>query len=642
MANTVITNYGAQYVLSAGGLGPYIAIRYFLPVYDFRIDNNIHTNQSYSTAAITYDSTIAATSAIVGSPTGEKIWNEVGYNLSTNYIVSGVGDISGANYVSAYKQSSMGIGVNTFNGVPLRPSYYGSTFSPPTSAVNRWTITNLSGNNGVNVLTTGTRSKYWRVTDYYPVTDTSGNIRGSFKCHLDKAVGRFKFNKVAMYAVRVDTAGVESSDDPVFFAEAFVKETCVKSNLLTEGFDDFVVDVQVNLTPLNNIWVSGFFSTSGDYWSRTVGGLYTSTPIGVGSFNGSTDTMDAALHVRRLQNSSKHLIRLDTSGSGGNSNYQTLNIDDVGNLTLSGTGGFVVKNNISAGDIIPLENNVYSLGTSDKQWGSINGYDTTTYRLNVNHLNANGSFILVNNDIEMSSNSTIRSFDIIPLADDTYNLGNESNRWKGNFNNITVHSISAVYSDTITLGSEVYADHLIYSTDIIPQDNGQYDLGHAISYYKNGYINNISATNINGVSATYGYFDIVNTPTSLSHWSVGSNRTVQWKKEYHSFYGLYKIKVTIKLPYMGGAISGAGYDVSILSGGFYENGLFPSSDKNIQVLLQLAGGGVFYRPGRLMINNSTDTSVFASVQHFHSDTFDEDFTGLDTLMIDSIEFSYFL
>ena len=467
MANTVITKDGADFVTLAGDDGLRVAIKYFLPIYDYRLDTNIHTAQSYSTSAIPYTDTIAVTSA-QSVPTGEKIWNDTSYNLSTNFIVSGIGDISasiggGAGTVSAYKQSSMGIGMNTLNGVPLQSSYYGTTFDPPSLSNNVWTIGSISGNAGVNVQTTGDRSKYWKVTDYYPVTDSLGNIRGAYKCHMDLPVGRFKFNKVAMYVVKMNpypNADTEDlSVDPVFFAEAFVKETCVKSNVLQEGFDDYVIDVQLDVSPLNTYFTSAFYSTSGDYWSRTVGGLYYSDCVGIGSFSGSTDSPQATIHVRPVSNKlDKHLVRMDARGSIGTSAYQVMDVDNRGDLTLSGVSGtnnsiFRNYNVTSACDTLPIADNTYDLGTPSRRWRNVKAVTVSATDINGGTLtgtNISANYIKV----QTISGTT------------------------ATFTNMNLPALGDIVCNSVLATSNVSANNLVYNNMILPglQSGGHYAL----------------------------------------------------------------------------------------------------------------------------------------------------------------------
>jgi hypothetical protein len=376
MPNTILTKNGLDFVTSAGGAGPFIAIKYCVPVYDHRLDYNIHTLSP--DLPITYDSTISTTSAAT-QPTGEMIWYTNGnadYSLSQSVILSGgTFSTSGSNLaITNYLQSSVGIGANLYKSVPLSPSVSGAALYPPTLNQNGWLISTSGVNAGNNTIDPLDRTKYWPVVDYYPVVDNLGNVRGAFKAHLSQSVGRFKFNKIAFYAVQMNGNTEVLSTPPCFFAEAYVKEVAVKSNISSEGFDDFVVDAQIDLTALNSSGTSGFYTTSGDYWSRTVGGLYSPDPVGIGSFAGSVSQPQAVLHVRASESVPRHdkLVRWDASGTDGDTKYQTWSVGNDGELTLSASSAtnktFTIRETTSTQNIIPITTSTYNLGASNKYW----------------------------------------------------------------------------------------------------------------------------------------------------------------------------------------------------------------------------------------------------------------------------------
>ena len=86
MGNVVITSAGLSQAITAGGAdsnGPLFPIKYFLLVYDPRIDSNIHTVnldpdtdvQAFSATSLSSDSSPVETG-------GHIIYNESGYTLS--------------------------------------------------------------------------------------------------------------------------------------------------------------------------------------------------------------------------------------------------------------------------------------------------------------------------------------------------------------------------------------------------------------------------------------------------------------------------------------------------------------------------------------------------------------------------------
>jgi hypothetical protein len=394
MSNTVLTRQGLDFVTSAGDLGVLVAVKYCIPVYDYRLDTDIHDN--IHTSAISYESTLAATSAS-SYPIGERIFLTSGstdYNLSQQYILSGSSTIatSGSNTkVTSCPQSKIGIGQNLYQGVPLSNSISATTIYPP-STNDFWLVDSATSADvvGVNPISASDRSKFFQCGDYFPVVDGNGNVTGSFIAHISQSVGRFKFNKVAFYCVSMLNDQEVLTTPPVFFAECFVKECCVKSNIADQGFDDFVVHASIDLTPLNAYGTSAYwFSTSADYWSRTVGGLYSPDPIGIGSFQGSVTQPDASLHVRPTTvNPDLHLMRLD--GSDNSTTY----LD-------------VVSGGLTSGSFLSASCKGFLVETLGKYQSEIEDayIDTAVIdTIDLNHLSASATHINVHKDLEIGAN----------------------------------------------------------------------------------------------------------------------------------------------------------------------------------------------------------------------------------------------
>lgn len=364
--NTIITSAGLDYVMNTNTSGPLIAIKYCIPVYDYRLDSNIRNMGTVS--AIPYSATTADTSAS-SFPIGERIWWTSGasdYTLSQHYIKSPF---------TPLVQTSIGIGANLYKGVPLSDSISAASFTQPVDDSGTWGASISTPVTGVNPtnLSPVDRSLFWPVGDYFPVT-VSGNTMGGFKAHLSKAVGRFKFNKVAFYAVRMNGYEEDMTSDPVFFAEAFVKEVAVKSNIASEGFDDFVVDAEIDFSTINAYGISAFAMTSGNDFQKGIGGLYSPDPIGVGNFHGSTHAISAALQVRYTPNNST-LLRLDASGVDGDTIYHTFDVGEAGSLYISANDAFgtvVIGEDLNVKNIDAITSNTYDIG-SNKRFRNIYG-----------------------------------------------------------------------------------------------------------------------------------------------------------------------------------------------------------------------------------------------------------------------------
>ena len=122
MSNVVLTTQGLQYVLSAHNNGIYVDIRYFVPIYDNRIDPTIRlTNYTLSSFSQVADRGQT-------SPYGEVIWNTTGYTLSneSKYAIS-ASSFTGGDMNGSYQRAT--VQTNLLNGVPLSPQISGTEFA---------------------------------------------------------------------------------------------------------------------------------------------------------------------------------------------------------------------------------------------------------------------------------------------------------------------------------------------------------------------------------------------------------------------------------------------------------------------------------------------------------------------------------
>jgi hypothetical protein len=388
MANTVLTNSGLNDVLSAGSdLGALLAVKYCVPLYTYNLDGSLHNGTN--TSVSTYQSLIPAISASSYPISAEILWNTSAsyYTLDTSYIVSGGVSATSGSYtmITGEPQSAIGLGVNLYNGVPLSNSYKGTAIYPPSLQQPYFLISNISGVGGVNDLTTSDRSRYFKVSDYYAITE-GGKVRGMFKAKIDGQVGRLKFNRLALYTIRCDENGTEDlTKDPSYFADVYIKESAVKSNLLSEGADSYIVDCELDFSAVGDYYTSSFFASSGDYWSRTVGGLYTGERIGIGNLSGGTDIPQASLHLRPVE-AGLSVLRMDSS-TDPTLNHVTWSVDSNGIAQLS-------ANNLGGGGI-----------SADKVYGVSGRFDD----LKIVSISASS----ISADTIYDGNITEGSFDII-------------------------------------------------------------------------------------------------------------------------------------------------------------------------------------------------------------------------------------
>jgi hypothetical protein len=371
MPNVLVTQQGMEFITSAHDDGVFIYLKYFVPVYDNRIDGTIRSSQLSSFAQVA-DSSLTV-------PFGEILWKQsssAAYTLSNNtsYVISANAIVS--NTVPNSYQSSRSY-TNLLNGIPLSNQVSASGWNISQSGAAgtyTWSGTNVTGITGSNIQPAGIEG-YFQVADYYTVYDTSaeGDARGSFKCVIDELIGNVKFNKLALYAVAI-TNGVES--EVKFFGEAYLGSTpAIRSNLGI-GYDRFEWDIQIDVSGVSASFEDLFFSSSADYWSHSPGGLYYPGKIGVGNFVDDQKTIAAAMHVRKPRDTfgavqtSTPILRLDYNTSA----YATLDITQKGVYTNLNVAGDVVLRGPTGFDpysdgtfaLRPYEINAIALGTSAK------------------------------------------------------------------------------------------------------------------------------------------------------------------------------------------------------------------------------------------------------------------------------------
>jgi hypothetical protein len=133
--SSYITSAGLQAVTSSGPVGPYFAIKYFVPFYDYRLDTTISRGENANTTALSISS-LNYVSATSQNLFGEKIFSNTSYTLSNNnflYWNSTMGGLSpDGNYTNVPSPQSVTTPVNLdSNGLPLSVVVSGSNFTSP-------------------------------------------------------------------------------------------------------------------------------------------------------------------------------------------------------------------------------------------------------------------------------------------------------------------------------------------------------------------------------------------------------------------------------------------------------------------------------------------------------------------------------
>lgn len=521
MPNTTITQYGLDAVSSASTIGTLLAPYYFVPVYDYRIDNFIHDSTIPASA---YSACINVSATL---PEGEIIWNTdlQDYSLSPineSYL------ISAGNATSAYPNQiinpvqSQKWQVNLKNSSLLTSHWVGTsaTFNAATQIWNISTDTALVS--GSNATPTGL-SKYFPITDYYPVSADNpiSRLRGNVKCRLAKNIGECKFNKIAIFSVRQDEFGQIINEEPTFFAECFLKTTVVKTSIGNNGFDTVEADIQIDVLSLSANWNDVMFTTSGDYWDRVPGGLHFSEKISVGEFGGDTDEPQAVVHIRPPRGSEENLFMMErgTHDFKGNVNSTGYTELAFSNGTLSANNGVYLEVYDSSGNaaIYPFYTSSVDLGavsngfrdlyiTGDAYMKDIHMQDLycteiITTALTITDIRAPNGF-----DLVIGSNFT-------PSGTSAIDLGSVTNSFKdlyiaGVSYLVDIH-MQDLYCDEITstlittdsaktdnLQAKDGGYDITLAANIIPRATGIYSLGSATKKYYRIYGNTFYGTDI--------------------------------------------------------------------------------------------------------------------------------------------------
>lgn len=277
---TYICSAGLSSVTSAGTLGPYFALTYFLPVYDFRIDKTICDTSAIGISSLNY------TSATHSSLNGLEI-------IYNNPEVFGQGSYNILNFNSLYSRGTSGSEslftntrqrngdnkINVLNGKVLQNQVSAVGFSniAPGSLSAVGTFTSLTGTsvNSWNPLSgTSTNWDYrnlFKVTSYSPNQSTSGIASGNYKCRIPAGTGSFKFNMVAIYATRVNQYGyadpgvVGSPYNPTLFAIVVFDNPQIKSDT-TGSLNAFEVNVELTFSLSSSAATPIYVNT--DYFTR--------------------------------------------------------------------------------------------------------------------------------------------------------------------------------------------------------------------------------------------------------------------------------------------------------------------------------------------------------------------------------------
>lgn len=278
-----ITSAGLKAVTSAGVLGPYFAIKYFLPIYDYRIDKTICRELSGSTSA-TSISALNLVSATNSNLFGEKIYANGVYDVSKNsflYWNSVMGSLPDGINRNVISQQSVSTDVNLFSGKPLSIVVSGSKFM--SSATGRFDVSGTHIVSGAELASynplsgsTWPTSAFYRVAGYSPNVNGLTSATGTYKCRIPPSNSSFKFNGLALYAVKVDGNGFDDYGNgttfgfnPTLFSVVLFDQAQYKENDVG-GVNDFEISVDLgfdwNIISSSTSAVPRYIETN--YWVK--------------------------------------------------------------------------------------------------------------------------------------------------------------------------------------------------------------------------------------------------------------------------------------------------------------------------------------------------------------------------------------
>lgn len=278
-----ITSAGLKAVTSAGVLGPYFAIKYFIPIYDYRIDKTICRGVSGLTSAVSVSS-LNLVSATHSTLFGEKIYANGNYSLSENqflYWGSDMGSLVDGVNNNVPSQQSVTTDITLESGKPLSVVVSGSKFQSlqegffNISGTHQYTAGEVSTYNPLSAAS-WPLSAFYRVAGYTPNENGLTSATGTFKCRIPPSTGSFKFNGLALYAVKVDGNGFDDYGNgstfgfnPTLFSVILFDQAQYKEDTVG-GINDFEISVDLgfdwNVITSGTSAVAKYIETN--YWVK--------------------------------------------------------------------------------------------------------------------------------------------------------------------------------------------------------------------------------------------------------------------------------------------------------------------------------------------------------------------------------------
>ena len=416
----MITETGLNEIDNAHPLGQYIEIAYYLPVYDFRIDETISPTSAVFSA--TEISSVTTSADVV--PSGEILWNLSGsdiYTLSTDrtYLVRTDDEVISSSgtgkEITNYAHSDT-FGINQFNSSAVSDYYTADTVLSPGTLGSGWFFSNA----GYELLSApssavgfGPESHeepeqqfLYRGVTYQHVIASDDDSRANFKITMRLQSGEIRFNKIGLYAVKRSADGLIIAD-PFLFGQVIIPEPQIlqaKSiNNNNIGLTELTLDFQIDSKAVTSgVFEDVFYSTSADYWVRTTnesngiygltydGSVYVTNTLGVDETGGilspDADRSISKLLVSTFEHINQPVVSAETNmpqlalqyvasqGIESNRIRTTFRTNSIGDCEIDMYGACTSAER-DKHSIIPVVDKEFGLGLSlyDRSHSSVEG-----------------------------------------------------------------------------------------------------------------------------------------------------------------------------------------------------------------------------------------------------------------------------
>ncbi len=313
--------------INTSNLEPIFAIKYFLPLYDQRVDPNIHTDPLSNETSAIYTSGANVEPLNHDTMIGEKLFNlenstsAYSFSLNSDFVYNIDGASTSTSGITDTTQSQSTF-INLLNGLPMSDVVSGD--SPEAIGGGDFTFESsiLSASGAPDAIPSVDREYLYDQVRYNPVTSGSGSIRGTFKCVIPNSVGDFKFNKIALYLQRLDNQGnIIIGSDPLVFGVVTLNQVVTKSKFGSSNtIQQFELDVELDFFLNTSGGTNTAFFTTDDWVRVPIGlnpssatqGLFFANDVAIGTSAGGDGSWNARAHLH-VTDDQKAQLRLSNN-----------------------------------------------------------------------------------------------------------------------------------------------------------------------------------------------------------------------------------------------------------------------------------------------------------------------------------------